>query len=177
MQLKNNLLVIPARILHAIPRAICGLALLLWLQSVPAEQIEIVEWEVSWKQSRPRDPYMDGQSRVWFCGQTGSYLAYLVPDSGDIKKFPTPDEKAGDPHTLVFDGNGDIWFTVQHGNFVGKLTRENGTVRLFPVPTPRARPYGVRVDSSDRPWIALFGTNELMTVDPETYAQECSIYR
>lgn len=190
------------------------LCISLWLQSVQAEPVEIVEWEVPWKQTRPRDPYVDGQDRVWFCGQTGSYLAYFVPDngefkkydlgnnegphnlivddggmvwfagnirgyigrlepsSGDIKKFPMPDEKAGDPHTLVFDGNGDIWFTVQHGNFVGKLTRKNGEIRLFPVPTPRARPYGIRVDSDNRPWIALFGTNKLMTVDPETYAIE-----
>jgi virginiamycin B lyase len=36
------------------------------------------------------------------------------------------------------------------------------------VTTPRARPYGIKVDVANRPWIALLGTNRLATVDPET---------
>ena len=32
--------------------------------------------------------------------------------------------------------------------------------------------YGIVVDSNDRPWIALFNTNHIGTVDPETFAFE-----
>jgi virginiamycin B lyase len=32
-----------------------------------------------------------------------------------------------------------------------------------------SRPYGIVTDSRDRPWIALFNTNHIGTVDPETF--------
>jgi virginiamycin B lyase len=162
---------------------------------VHAAPVEVTEWQVPWEDTRPRDPFVDQQGRVWFCGQKGEYLAYLEPDSGQFKKYelergagphnlivdgdgsvwfagnrkgyigkldPTsgkivrysiPNKEASDPHTLVFDSQGDIWFTVQHGNFVGKLMTATGEVKLVKVPTPDARPYGIRVDSKDRPWI------------------------
>ena len=161
-----------------------------------------------------RPPAVDGQGRVWFCGQKGNYLAYLEPQSGAFERyeipegthphnlvideegavwyagnmnahigkldpetggittFPMPDKAARDPHTLVFDSQGDIWFTVQGGNFIGRLTTETGEVELVEVPTPRARPYGIKVDAEDRPWVVLFGTNKIATVDPATLALE-----
>jgi virginiamycin B lyase len=162
---------------------------------------EIKEWTVPWASSRPRDPYVAPDGKVWFVGQTADYAAYLVPATGEFKryelesgagphnlivdarglvwyagnrdayigkldpkdgritKFPMPDPAARDPHTLVFDSKGDIWFTVQGGNFIGKLATASGAVRLVRVPTPNARPYGIEIDSKDRPWVVLFGTN------------------
>ena len=175
-----------------------------------ADGVEITEWEVPWDGTRPRDPYVDGQGRVWFVGQRGDYVAYLEPDTGEfrrydldegagphnlivdddgfvwysgnraayigrldpangeITRYPMPDPAARDPHTLVFDANGDIWFTVQGGNFVGKLGTRTGAVELIPVPTERARPYGIKVDTDNRPWFVEVGTNKLASVDPET---------
>ena len=171
----------------------------------------IKEWPVPWAESRPRDPYLDPTTnRIWFCGQTGHYLAYFVPATGEfkrydlepgtgphnlivgksgfvwfsgnlvgyigrldprdgsIKKYPMPDPMVRDPHTLIFDRNGDIWFTAQGGNAIGKLTVATGRVQLLMVPTPRARPYGIKLDSRGHPWVVLFGTNKLATVDPAT---------
>ena len=174
------------------------------------DPVEITEWDVPWENSRPRDPYVDGQGRVWFVGQRSDYAAYLDPESGEFKRYELgagagphnlivdmdgtvwvagnraayigkldpetgdltkidmPDPAARDPHTLIFDNQGDIWFTVQGGNFVGKLTKAASDVELIEVPTEGARPYGIVVDAEDRPWIALFGTNKLATVDPAT---------
>ena len=178
------------------------------------------EWAVPWEDSRPRDPYVAPDGRVWFVGQTGHYAAVLDPrtgdmrrydlpegtgphnlivddegivwyagnrvatigrldpETGDIRTFPMPDEGARDPHTLVFDHDGDIWFTVQGGNFIGKFWKDSGEVRLVEAPTAAARggresgvrPYGIKIDSQNRPWIALFGTNLIGTIDPETFA-------
>ena len=86
-----------------------------------------------------------------------------------------PDERARDPHTFAFDAAGDLWFTVQGGNFVGKFWKESGEVRLVEMPdNPGARggstrPYGLKMDSQDRPWATLFGTNMLVMVDPESF--------
>jgi len=173
----------------------------------PAVPLDIKEWPVPWERSRPRDPDVDPQGRVWFVGQTADYLAYLVPSTGEfkryeldpgagphnqivdkdgfvwyagnraahigrldpkdgtIKKYPMPGGVPRDPHTLVFDRNGDIWFTAQGGNAVGKLTVASGAVQILNVPTPNARPYGIVIDAKNRPWIVLFGTNKLATVD------------
>ncbi len=180
------------------------------------EPLEIDEWVVPWERSRPRDPYVGPDGKVWFVGQRSHYAAYLDPETGEfkkfdlddgtgphnlivdqdgtvwyagnrvrhigrlnpetgeIKKFWMPDEAARDPHTLVFDHDGDMWFTVQQGNFVGKFTKSTGDVQLVAAPevqggrSSSTRPYGIKVDSQNRPWIALFNTNKIGTIDPET---------
>ena len=175
-----------------------------------ADTVEITEWPVPWENTRPRDPYVDNQNRVWFVGQIGNYLAYLDPKTGkfkryeldegtgphnlivdkdgyvwyagnrashigrldprtgEITKYPMPDPVARDPHTLVFNQSGDIWFTVQGGGFVGKLTTATGEVQLVKIPTPGARPYGIVLDSRDRPWFCEFGTDKIGMIDPDT---------
>ena len=174
-----------------------------------ADSVQITEWPVPWKDTRPRDPYVDPTTnRVWFVGQTGHYVAYLNPQTGEFKRFelepgtgphnlivdkqgfvwyagnrnahigrldpkdgkitkyPMPDSAVRDPHTLVFDSKGNIWFTAQGGNQIGHLVTSSGQVHLIKVSAERSRPYGIVVDSRDRPWIALFGTNKIATVDP-----------
>ncbi len=178
---------------------------------------ELQEWVVPYADSRPRDPMVGPQGRVWFVGQTSdyvsaldpetgefikfdlepgagphnlvvdadgtvfftgnraSYIGALDPESGEVEKFMMPDAQARDPHTLIFDSHGDIWFTVQGGNFIGKFWKETGEIQLIEsmkVEGARrgnsSRPYGIVMDSRDRPWIALFNTNHIGTVDPET---------
>ena len=31
--------------------------------------VEITEWTVPWDNTRPRDPYVENEHRVWFVGQ------------------------------------------------------------------------------------------------------------
>lgn len=107
---------------------------------------------------------------VWYTGNANARIGLLDPGSGEAKVFPMPDPAARDPHTLVFDGNGDIWFTVQHGGFIGRLLTGTGEVKLVKVPGEGTRPYGIVVDDANRPWINLFGTNRIATVDPATLA-------
>lgn len=181
---------------------------------------DLREWVVPYEDSRPRDPYVAPDGRVWFVGQAGSYVAVfdpqteefrkydtdgvrphnlivddegivwyagntdshigrLDPETGEITEYPMPDEQARDPHTLIFDSEGNVWFTVQGGNFIGKFWPETGEVRLvesLEVEGGRrggsSRPYGIVIDSNDRPWVALFNTNHIATVDPETFKLE-----
>jgi len=179
------------------------------------ETIEIQEWEVPWEASRPRDPYVGPDDRVWFVGQRSHYVARLDRETGEFKKFDLSDgagphnlivgddgivwyagnraqhigrldpatgeieqfdtgEAAPDPHTMVWDGDGDIWFTAQFGNQAGHFDPQTGEVRLVAMPEtegrrPTTRPYGIKIDSNDRPWIVLFNTNKLATIDPESY--------
>lgn len=181
------------------------------------QQIQIDEWQVPWEQSRPRDPFVGPDGKVWFVGQRSHYAAYLDPETGDfekfdlddgtgphnlvvdgdgtvwytgnrarhigrldpetgeIEKFLMPDDRARDPHTMVFNQEGDMWFTVQGGNFVGKFIKGTAEVQLVEAPKVEgsrrgnsSRPYGIKMDSRDRPWIALFNTNKIAAVNPET---------
>ena len=177
---------------------------------------ELNEWQVPWAESRPRDPYVAPDGKVWFVGQRSDYAAYLDPETGefkkydmddgtgphtlvvdddgivwyagnranhigridpatgDIQKFMMPDERARDPHTMAFNEEGDMWFTVQGGNFVGKLEKATGDVPIVEAPdvtggrSTSSRPNGIKMDSHNRPWIALFNTNLIGTVDPAT---------
>ncbi len=132
--------------------------------------------------SSPHNLIIDPEGMVWYAGNAGEnnrHIGKLNPVTGEIEKFMMPDERARDPHTLIWDSQGDIWFTVQGGNFVGKLFTKTGEVRLVESVKGRAgrrgnssRPYGIVVDSNDRPWIALFNTNHIGTVDPETFELE-----
>jgi len=70
--------------------------------------VEITEWQVPWEDTRPRDPYVGPQGRVWFVGQQGDYLAYLDPATGEFTRF---DLEAGTgPHNLIVDDEGHVWY-------------------------------------------------------------------
>jgi virginiamycin B lyase len=58
--------------------------LLLFADIVVAEamSLDIKEWQVPYEDSRPRDPYVAPDGRVWFCGQLGAYIAVLDPSLG-----------------------------------------------------------------------------------------------
>lgn len=116
----------------------------------------------------PHTLIVDKDGQVWFAGNKKGYIGKLDPTTRTIKKYMMPDPAARDPHTMSFDTQGDIWFTVQHGNFIGKMHTPSGEVHLIPVDTPKARPYGLAVDSTGKPWIALLGTNKIATVDEHT---------
>lgn len=106
---------------------------------------------------------------VWYAGNLKGYIGRLEPESGEIRRIAMPDRAAGDPHTLIFDaGERHIWFTVQRGNFVGRLGLSDESVDLIVVPTSRARPYGIVIAPDGTPWVALFATNKLASIDPET---------
>lgn len=116
----------------------------------------------------PHNLIVDDDGMVWYAGNRDAHIGRVNPETGEIIRYEMPDPAARDPHTLTFDGRGHIWFTVQSGNFVGRLTMASGEVELMEVPTPGARPYGIVVDDTGRPWIVEVGTNKLATVDPET---------
>ncbi|MCG8467066.1 MAG: lyase [Gemmatimonadetes bacterium] len=180
-------------------------------------QLTIEEWTVPYAESRPRDPYVGPDGRVWFVGQRTHYAAVLDPATGEFTKYDMddgtgphnlivddagmvyyagnranhigiidpatgaidkimmPDERARDPHTLIWDDDGNIWFSVQGGNLIGHLDTDTRDVRLVEAPeveggrSSSSRPYGIKLDSENRPWIAHFNTNLIGMVDPGSF--------
>jgi len=116
----------------------------------------------------PHNIIVDRDATLWIAGNRLGFIGKMNPNTGELVRFNMPSEAVKDPHTLVFAGNDKIWFTAQWSNYIGRLDKRSGQVELIEVPVEKARPYGIKLDSAERPWIALLGTNALATVDPDS---------
>lgn len=86
---------------------------------------EIEEWNVPWPDSRPRDPSVAPDGRVWFVGQADNYLAVFDPDDASFKRFDLPSHTR--PHTVLVDAQGRPWVA---GNGNGTILRFDAEGRL-----------------------------------------------
>ena len=129
---------------------------------------EMTEWKLD-PLARPHSITADVEGNIWYTGNGNGTVGMLNPDTGEITEYPMPDPAARDPHTPTFTENGDLWFTLQNSNMVGRLVPDTGDIRLMTMPTERARPYGIKVDSSGMIWIAYRGSNAIAKVDPDSW--------
>jgi virginiamycin B lyase len=112
---------------------------------------EITEWTVPWEKSRPRDPFVDAQGRVWFVGQGGNYVAYLDPATGTFKRFEI--DAGTYPHNLVVDKSGAVWFTGNRNGRLVKLDPASGKLTTVPMPDQAVRdPHTMTFDTSGVAW-------------------------
>lgn len=147
---------------------------LLWLgaHAVPerpahSEEVEITEWTVPWEQSRPRDPYVDGEGRVWFVGQRSHYIAYLEPQSGEFKRFDL--EPGTGPHNLIVDRDGTVWYAGNLKAHIGKLDPRTGRITKYPMPDPAARdPHTLVFDAAGDIWFTVQGGNFIGKLEKRT---------
>ncbi len=107
------------------------------LSSSYKAQIDLMEWEVPWENSRPRDPYVGPDGTVWFCGQVGGYIASLNPNNGEMKRYDIG-EGAG-PHNLIVAPDGMVWYAGNRRAHIGMLNPVMGAVTKYPMPDAAAR--------------------------------------
>ena len=112
----------------------------------------------------------DKSGNIWFTGNTAGLIGKLDPSTGVVTEYPLPDANARDPHTLNFDQSGILWFTVQQANMIGRLDPSTDAIKLLTPPTPKARPYGLKINAQGVPVVVEFGTNRVATIDPKTLA-------
>ena len=118
--------------------------------------VEITEWPVPWPNSRPRDPFVDAQGRVWFVGQAGNYIAYLEPGPGTFKRFEiTPGTH---PHNLIVDDRGTVWYAGNRNARIGALDPASGRITEYPMPDSAARdPHTLIHDGRGHIWFTVQG--------------------
>jgi virginiamycin B lyase len=123
-----------------------------------AAQVPIKEWPVPYADSRPRDPYADGQNRIWFVGQTGNYIAYLEPESGKFKRYEL--EGGALPHNLIVDQKGMVWYAGNGNGHIGRLDPATGKITRYPMPNPEARdPHTLVFDNKGDIWFTVQNSN------------------
>lgn len=129
------------------------------------KEVEIREWPVPWAESRPRDPYVDGEGRVWFVGQRGNYVAYLEPATGRFRRYEL--EAGAFPHNLIVARNGAIWYTGNGNGSIGRLDPATGQVRIFRLPDPAARDPHTLVEAANGDlWFTVQGGNFVGRLSP-----------
>lgn len=137
------------------------LAMVLLLPATPAEaqqQLDIREWEVPYTESRPRDPYVGPDGKVWFVGQRGHYVAYFNPENREFRKYDL--EPGTGPHNLIVDADGMVWYAGNRAAHIGRVNPETGEITRYPMPDPDARdPHTLVFAPDGNIWFTLQGAN------------------
>lgn len=133
-------------------RILASLALLpclsLALATETKNPVDIEEWTVPYKDSRPRDPFAVSPEAVWFVGQRTSYLARLNPKTDEFFRHELGDESG--PHNLIVGKDGSVWYAGNRKAYIGRYDPETGALEKIAMP---------REDASD-PHTLVFDADE-----------------
>lgn len=121
--------------------------------------LEIREWTVPWEKTRPRDPFYESETSVWFAGQRGHYLGHLNPATGEMVKVDLG-PKAG-PHNLIVGKDGIVWYAGNLQGYIGRHDPKTGEIRKIQMPDEAARDPHTLIFNEDESviWFTLQGSN------------------
>ncbi len=143
-------------------------ALVISAPAVPDSiNVPIREWTVPWEKSRPRDPAVGPDGKIFFVGQVGNYVARLDPATGEFKKFEI--DSGTHPHNLVVDPKGIVWYTGNANGTIGRLDPGTGKVTRYPMPDAAVRdPHTLVFDRDGNLWFTAQNSNFVGHLDTET---------
>lgn len=130
------------------------------------DTVRIEEWNVPWANTRPRDPSVDNNGKVWFVGQTGHYIGRLDPKSGKFDKFDL--EPGTGPHSQIVGSDGNIWYTGNRANHIGKLDPTTGKITKYPTPEGVRDPHTMIEDKDGNFWFTAQQSQYVGRLNPKT---------
>jgi virginiamycin B lyase len=120
--------------------------------------LPVKEWTVPWEKSRPRDPAVAPDGKIFFVGQVGNYIARLDPQTGDFKKYEI--DPGTNPHNLIVDAKGQVWYAGNRNRMIGRLDPASGAITRYPMPDSTARdPHTQVFDKQGNIWFTLQQSN------------------
>lgn len=145
---------------------LAGLAL---AAAAPDTLPRVQEWPVPWEDTRPRDPAVAADGRVWFVGQVGNYVGVLDPRSGEFRRFELPARAL--PHNVVVGPDGALWYAGNGDAHIGRMDPATGQVRRFAMPDSTIRdPHTLVFGPRGALWFSVQGGNAVGRLDPATGA-------
>ena len=121
-------------------------------------QVEITEWPVPWKDTRPRDPDVAPNGVIWLVGQGGDYAARFDPASGEFRRKDLPPGTG--PHNLIIDWDGTLWIAGNRQAFIGRMSYVTGELTRFTMPDENARdPHTMVFSGKDEIWFTMQWSN------------------
>lgn len=134
---------------------------------VAADSVIITEWLVPWEESRPRDPYVAPDGRVWFVGQRSDYVAVFDPGTGEFNRFDLP--AGAGPHNLIVDSTGIVWYAGNRAAHIGRLDPATGEIVQIATPDPPARdPHTLVFGPGGLIWFTVQGGNVVGRLETAT---------
>jgi virginiamycin B lyase len=97
-----------------------------------ATQPEINEYDVPWEGTRPRDPYVAPDGRVWFVGQGGNYLAVFDPARSAMERVEI--DPGTHPHNAIVDAQGRVWYSGNRNGMIGRYDPATKQITRYPMP-------------------------------------------
>ena len=117
-------------------------------------QLEINEWPVPWKDTRPRDPDVAPNGVIWLVGQGGDYAARFDPESKEFTRKVLPPGTG--PHNLIVDWDGSLWIAGNRQAFIGKMNSVTGELTRFTLPDETARdPHTLVFSGREEIWFTM----------------------
>lgn len=139
------------------------------LPAPAAAQAELSEWQVPWAQSRPRDPMVAPDGRVWFVGQRSHYAAVFDLATEQFRRYDLPD--GAGPHNLIVAPDGIVWYSGNAAAHIGRLDPATGQVEQIPMPNGAPRdPHTLIFDRNGDIWFTAQQGNRIGHLDTETRA-------
>lgn len=127
-------------------------------------QPEVKEWTVPWPTSRPRDPYVAPDGRIWFVGQQGNYLAVLDPRTVAFDRVEI--DEGTHPHNLIVDAQGRVWYAGNRNGMIGRYDPGTREITRFPMPDPAVRdPHTLVFDGKGHIYFTVQGAGHVGRLD------------
>ncbi len=121
-------------------------------------QVEITEWPLPWKDSRPRDPDIAPNGVIWLVGQGGDYAARFDPETQEFRRKDLP--LGTGPHNLIIDHDGTLWIAGNRQAFIGRMNPYTGALKRFTMPDESAKdPHTLVFSGKNDIWFTMQWSN------------------
>lgn len=127
--------------------------------------VEVKEWHVVWG-GRPRDPYVAPDGSVWFCGQSGNYIARFDPQTEKMTRILLP--FGAHPHNLIIDAQGQVWYAGNRDAHIGKLLPNTDKPEKFATPKGVTDPHTLVFNHQQQIWFTAQHSNVVGLFSPKT---------
>lgn len=126
---------------------------------VAADALDIREWQVPYENSRPRDPFAESATSVWFVGQRTGYLGRLDAETGAFTQVALKDGSG--PHNLIVGSDGIVWYAGNRNRLIGRYDPETKEIEEIMMPEAAARdPHTLIFDETEENiWFTVQGGN------------------
>lgn len=130
-----------------------------------SDTVALTEWVVPWgAETRPRDPSVGNDGRIWFVGQEGNYVAKFDPVTAKFTRIEI--DPGTNPHTISVDRGGNAWYTGNRNGMIGRIDVKTGAITRYPMPDAAAKdPHTIAFDAKGDLWFTLQNSNMLGHLD------------
>lgn len=143
----------------------------LWAGDGRGVEVTIHEWNVPWPHSRPRDPAVAADGRVWFVGQGDDYLAVMMPGEGEDReaRFRRHDLPEGTgPHNVVVGPEGDLWVAGNRNQRLIRVSPASGDMTHHVIEREGADPHTQQFGPDGDLWFTLQHYNAIGRLAPDS---------